>query len=420
MGLRHCLWLGTSSLLLGANPLWSQQVTIIGRIVDSVSSPIELAEVIQMNVTRQRAALTARDGRFHLTVPEPGPYRLLIRRIGYLAVEREVIAQAPSQPLEDVQLTAVPLVLGDLMVEGRIPTPSFRPHFDSTAYRFIGRNVGLEIPLFAGAVTQMGWGFAIATEPRGRYMAGVKADFSVSGHGQRGVGGACLSDRYPLTIGLTASSDGEAQVTELLHRDGTVYALPWRGHPTRDCELNRQLIASSDILSGALTEKGWLVATSQTDHVLLEFFPLLSDRGHPIPLPAGLTFLPSDSVMMAAVPNGASIAASISPFSWGVVDEGGHLVTVGEPLTESTDPKLSELEGWRGYPVIPIVDGFVRTIQRPDRRKGVLLIYDLAGRLVETRSGRFPIPIAATSEGRRLALVVRYRGELAEMAIYQY
>jgi hypothetical protein len=48
MGLRRCLWLATSSLLLGTNPLWSQQVTIIGRIVDSVSSPIDLAEVIQI------------------------------------------------------------------------------------------------------------------------------------------------------------------------------------------------------------------------------------------------------------------------------------------------------------------------------------------------------------------------------------
>jgi hypothetical protein len=152
-------------------------------------------------------------------------------------------------------------------------------------------------------------------------------------------------------------------------------------------ELSRVLQASGDIVSGALTEKGWLVATALDREVLLEFFPLLSDRGRTMMFPPGLTFLPSDSVMMARVPNGASVAASMSPFSWGVVDEVGNLVTIGEPLTESTEPRLSDLEGWRGYPVIPIVNGFIRTIQRPDRRQMVLMIYDLIGRLVETRSG---------------------------------
>ena len=96
--------------------------TVRGELVEeTLQAPIEGAFVVLVDETGEQAAamLTNAAGRFVLTAPAPGSYRLRAERIGYESFASSVIELAAGQTL-DYRLTMPvrPIQLADLSVEG--------------------------------------------------------------------------------------------------------------------------------------------------------------------------------------------------------------------------------------------------------------------------------------------------------------
>src|SRR5206468_12068269 len=63
---------------------------IEGRVVDPAGRPLAAADV---SVGRWRATTDA-DGAWRIAPLEPGPYRVVVRRLGYRPLSRDVVVEA--------------------------------------------------------------------------------------------------------------------------------------------------------------------------------------------------------------------------------------------------------------------------------------------------------------------------------------
>lgn len=75
-----------------------------GRITDATTGePLIGANVLVLSV--QTGTTTDVEGRYRLTVPRPGRYRVLFSYVGYQAMTREVVLSGPEPARLDVALT---------------------------------------------------------------------------------------------------------------------------------------------------------------------------------------------------------------------------------------------------------------------------------------------------------------------------
>lgn len=104
------------ALLACAAPLHAQAGTISGRVVSEAGEAVRGARVqVQGNGTTL-GAVTDPAGRYAVTVPAAGVYRVSARSLGYRPVEREVALPAAGAATLDLTLQAAPVALSGVVV----------------------------------------------------------------------------------------------------------------------------------------------------------------------------------------------------------------------------------------------------------------------------------------------------------------
>lgn len=108
------------------SPVASQ--TIGGRLLDAqTGQPIDLGVLVLITADGDSVAMTATrpDGRFSLTAPEPGDYRLYATALGYAEREEGVFELGPGGRLDiEFRISSRPIELEEILVSTDRPTAS--------------------------------------------------------------------------------------------------------------------------------------------------------------------------------------------------------------------------------------------------------------------------------------------------------
>jgi outer membrane receptor protein involved in Fe transport len=110
-------------LLLAPSLLFAQTGTVTGRVTKQGEGGGALSDVRVTVVGTSLFTLTGNDGRFTLKNVPAGPQTLSFRWIGYQPSEAQVTVAAGETTSVDATLSAAPVALGELVVEGASRAP---------------------------------------------------------------------------------------------------------------------------------------------------------------------------------------------------------------------------------------------------------------------------------------------------------
>lgn len=107
-------------LLLIANYISGQTISLSGQVLDRNQQPIEFANILWENIeieSLQSGAITDLDGRFSLTIPEKGSYKITISFVGFENWTKE-LAIENNIDLQQVTLSNATNELSEVVVKG--------------------------------------------------------------------------------------------------------------------------------------------------------------------------------------------------------------------------------------------------------------------------------------------------------------
>ncbi|MFL5521810.1 MAG: TonB-dependent receptor [Gemmatimonadales bacterium] len=110
-------------LLLVPSLLLAQSGTVTGRVTQQGEAAGALSDVRVTVVGTSLFTLTGNDGRYTLKNVPAGPQTLSFRWIGYQPTEAKVTVEAGQVTTADVTLSAAPVSMGELVVEGASRAP---------------------------------------------------------------------------------------------------------------------------------------------------------------------------------------------------------------------------------------------------------------------------------------------------------
>jgi iron complex outermembrane receptor protein len=111
-------------LLLNGAPLQGQSGTISGRVLSDQGEPIAGAQVQVLGSRSTRGAVTDASGRFSVSAPAGGSYRLRVDALGYRSVERELSRAADGTTMVELALETAPVAVAGVVVSAtRTQTP---------------------------------------------------------------------------------------------------------------------------------------------------------------------------------------------------------------------------------------------------------------------------------------------------------
>lgn len=409
---------------------------IRGRVVDDSARGVVGAEVVILALKlRTRSGAS---GQFRLDRVPLGNHAVLVRAIGFLPDTQLVQVPPQGASLGVVTLHPSAVVLPEIEAIGKLPSPAFGLGFATSVLDeryFLGDLNERYLP-FGASMTDDGMFQVLGRLPEGRaperdslpvvfwYMRPVDPNPFV---GYAGAGLICYREAG-LRRPVATRFDSDRVTGRVLFSDGTMW-LRGLGQGIRDeCRRSALLFLDRTPLGAAGVGGGWVVALEDRARAVSLVGIRDLGKGWTLPLAAVLaTDQPVRDVILAPARGGVTVASSGPPFAWSLVDSSGSVTLRSSPLTGRQADSLlrrAARERWNAYAVLPVVNGFVQTLESAQAREGAFVLYDILGRPVKVlpRGGNAPVLIASAPEMRMLLGYVYQRpgGGRSRLFLYRY
>lgn len=123
-GFRGGIVVAFLTICAAASSLQAQSVSVSGRVVSEQGDPVAGAQVQVVGGRSTRGANTDASGRYAVSVPAGGAYRVRVQAVGFKPVEREIALTAGVAARTDFTLEAAPVALSGIVVSA---TRSYTP-----------------------------------------------------------------------------------------------------------------------------------------------------------------------------------------------------------------------------------------------------------------------------------------------------
>lgn len=439
---------GMTRAAIAQGPPASPQTSFVsGRVLDDSSRALVGAEAVIAALKLR--ALTGPDGQFRLERLPLGRWSILVRAIGFLPYSQAVDVVRDGTELGVVSLHRAVVILPELEVTGKVPTPAFALGFGTNldtselcpgcAREPAGGPAGPRIaewrPPALGGAHYLPFGASMTED--GLYLVPVQrfkaTDPPFIMLRERPIG---LGARPDHLLGRWIQCDRRSRpvatridgaTARVLYSTGAVWFQRLE-QGWEECFKAIPLMLDGVAIGAAPLAQGWVVAVE--DSAGLTHLHGYNDYGRRLwnmPLAAVLgTAAQIKNVILASAGGGVTVSLTESPFSWALVDSTGSVMLQSSPFTGRAPNDLltlTDLSGWRGYAVLPVRNGMVQTLESPRKRQGLFVLYDVLGRPVKVMRRAGASALIASAPELRMLLGYQYNspwGGRSRLFMYRY
>lgn len=191
------------------------------------------------------------------------------------------------------------------------------------------------------------------------------------------------------------------------------------------CLAQAVLPLDGDVLMGARTAAGWVLAISSTETGEVQLRALdTHGRERPFAWPADSASPRNPRIAwLTANGNELVLASMLWPFNWVVADTVGQVLLRGSPIkagsTAMPELQQNELLDWVGLNVLPLDTGFIQVVSDPRGDRRLLVLFDPDAQVLRRTVVHVPFGLIASAPKNRELIGLR-RTDRLELVRYRW